>query len=88
MPTVLLSLALSAGFASVGQAENITTIVVTAKKPAATDFSASIRDEMRARTQITVWQTRISVGADLDIKLNQPSRALRLAATGITSKRG
>jgi len=88
LPTVLLSLALSAGCASVGQAEDITTLVITAKRPAVIDFTASIQDEMRAGTQIAVWQTQISVSTDLGVKLNQPSRAYRLAANGGTSKRG
>ena len=87
LPTVLLLLALFAGSASVGHAQELSSLVITTERPIYTDFSASIRDEMHADTQTAVWMTRISVGTDLGIKLGRPSRKYRLAALDM-NKRG
>ncbi len=85
--TALLSLAFFAGAASVGHTEELPSLVITAERPVHTDFSASIRDEMRERTQITVWMTRIDVRTDLGLKLGRSARTYRVAATDV-SKRG
>ena len=87
LPTVLLSLALFAGSASVGYAEELSSLVITAERPAHSSFSSSIRDEMRADTETAVWMTRINVGTELGVKLSQPGRTYRLAALDM-NKRG
>jgi len=87
LPTVLLSLALFAGSASVGYAEDMSSLVITAERPAHSSFTSSIRDEMRADTETAVWMTRISVITDLGMKLSQPSRTYRLAVLDM-NKRG
>lgn len=87
LPTALLSLALFAGFASVGQAEEIPSLVITAERPIHTDFSSSIRNEMRERTEVSIWMTRIEVGTDLNLKLSRRSQAFRMAVSD-ANKRG
>ncbi len=87
LPTVLLLLALFAGSASVGHAEELSSMIITAERPAHTSFSSSVQDEMRAETETAVWMTRINVGTDLGMKLSQPSRTYRLAALDM-NKRG
>ncbi len=87
LSTALLSLALVAGTASVGHAQEIESLVVTAERPVHTDFAASIRDEMRSHTEAAVWMTRIDVGTDLGLKLGRPSERFHVAATDM-NKRG
>ena len=87
LPTVLLALALFAGSASVGHADELSSMVITAERPAHTSFSSSIRNEMRADTETAVWMTRINVGTDLGMKLSQPNRSFRVAALDM-NKRG
>ena len=87
LPTALLSLAILAGSASVGHAEEIPTLIITADRPVHADFSSSIRDEMRDSTEVAVWMTRISVGTDLGVKLGRSNRSFRLAAADM-NKRG
>ena len=72
--TALLGLAFCVGFASVGQAQAPASLVITTQRPVYTDFSSSIRDEMRESTQTTVWMTRIKVHTDLDMKFGQSGR--------------
>lgn len=88
LPTALLSLAIFAGSASVGQAEEIPTLVITAERPVHSDFKSSIRDEMHESTQVAIWMTRISVGTDLGVKLGRPNQSFRLAAADDMNKRG
>jgi len=89
LPTALLWLALIVGTASVGHTQEIQqpSLVITTERPLYTDFSASIRDEMRERTQIAIWMTRINVGTDLNLKLSPPDRRYRMAANDM-NKRG
>jgi len=87
LPTVLLLLALFAGFASVGHAQEPSSLVITAERPVHSSFSSSIRDEMRARTETAVWMTRIDVGTELGLKLSRPSQNYRLATLDM-NKRG
>ena len=89
LPTALLWLALIAGTASVGHTQEIQqpSLVITAERPIHTDYSSSIRDEMRESTQIAVWMTRINVDTDLNLKLSHPGRRYQLA-TNDMNKRG
>jgi len=79
--TALLALTFSVGIASVAQAQEVSSMVVTAKRPVHCDFSSTIRDEMRDDTKIAVWMTRIDVGTDLGIKLGRPNRKYQVATT-------
>jgi hypothetical protein len=85
--TALLWLALFAGSASVGQAQELSSLVITAQRPVHTDFSLSVRDEMHETSQTAVWMTRINVRTDLGLKLGRPSRKYQAAITD-TNKRG
>jgi hypothetical protein len=85
--TALLTLTLIVGTASVAQAQEISSMVITAKRPVHCDFNSMIRDEMHADTKITVWLTRIDVGTDLGIKLGRPNRKYQVA-TNEKNKRG
>ncbi len=87
LPTVLLLLAFFAGSASVGHAQELSSLTITAERPVHSSFTSSIRDEMRADTEIAVWMTRINVGTELGLKLSRPSRNYRLAALDM-NKRG
>lgn len=87
LPAVLLLLALVVGAASVGHAEDLSSLVITTERPAQTDFSSSVRDEIHERTQTAVWMTRINVGTELNLKLGRPSRKFRLTALN-TNERG
>lgn len=84
--TALLPLAF-AGMAPVAQAEEIATLVVTAKRPVHSDFSSTVRDELRDETKIAVWMTRIDVGTELGLKLGRPGRKYQVATTE-KNKRG
>ncbi len=59
LPTVLLGLALYAGFAVVGYAQDISSMVVTAERPAHSDSVLMLRDEVRATARGAVWNTRL-----------------------------
>jgi len=85
--TALLTLTFCVGIASVAQAQEVPSIVITAKRPIHCDFSSTIRDEVRDDTKIAVWMTRIDVGTDLGIKLGRPNRKYQLA-TIEKNKRG
>ncbi len=85
--TALLWLAIFAGSASVGHAQELPSLVITAERPVYSDFSSSIRDEMRNRTQIAVWMTRFNARTDLGVKLGQHGKTYRVAAID-TNKRG
>ncbi len=80
LPIALLSLAIFATSASVGYAEEQSSLTITAKRPEQTDFSASIREEMNKVTETAIWMTRIQVGTDLGMKLGQPGNRHRMAA--------
>lgn len=77
--TVLLFPALLAGFASVGQAQEISNTVVTTKRPQSTDTSDEIREQLHEAIENTVGMTHIDVRSDLDLKLGRPTRAWRIA---------
>ena len=83
LPTVLLLLALSAGFASVGQAQDIPVIVVTAERPticaSALTRDQKLRNAIRSGASHAVWKTRVSVATDLGVKLNSRQRPFRVA---------
>jgi hypothetical protein len=86
LPTVLLGLASFAGFAAVGYAQDISSMVITAERPAHGD-SVLLREEMRATTRDAIWQTRLSVATDLGAKLTTQPAATRIAGL-VTDKRG
>ena len=81
LPTAVVWLALGAGFASVGQAETtpLTDVTTTANRDVET---TELRDAMRAEAHKAVKQTRISVSADLDARLDSQQEPLRLAESG------
>lgn len=87
LPTALLTLALFAGFASVGQAQDMPELVVTAAKTELCDTAATLRDDMQAKAQLAVWQTRVSVASDLGLRLTADDRPLSLAGRD-AGKRG
>ncbi|MAF83551.1 MAG: hypothetical protein CL797_05550 [Chromatiales bacterium] len=86
MLTVLLSLVFIVGFASVGHAQELPSLVITAERPVYTDFSSSIRNEIRNQTEIAVWMTRINVRTNLGVKLGHSERSYQVAATGVKTR--
>ena len=76
----MLVLALVAGTASVGHTQEPSSLVITAPRPEYTDYSESVREQMRKRTEIAIWMTRISVSTSLGMKLGIPSQTYRLSA--------
>ncbi len=80
LPIALLSLVIFTTFASVGYAEEPSSLIITTKRPEQIDFSASIRKEMDKYTETAIWMTRIQVGTDLGMKLGQPGNRHRVAA--------
>ena len=88
LPAVLLTLALSAGFAAVGNAQDTSSMIITAERPVHSENRAHLRDEMQAQARLAVWQTRVSVGTKLGAKLNSgQTRTFRVAGK-YTGKRG
>ena len=87
LPTALLTLALFAVFASVGQAQVMPELVVTAAKTELGDTAAALRDDMQAKAQLAVWQTRVSVASDLGLRLTGDDRPARVAGAD-ADKRG
>ena len=87
LPTTLLLLALVAGFASVGQAEDLSAMVITTPRPADCETESTFEDEMAAKAELAVWMTRVSVATDLGAKLHSQRRAFRIAAKD-TGNRG
>ena len=79
LPTVMLTLALIAGFASVGQAQDVAEIVVTAEKPRHDETAASIRDERQSAARLVAQKTRIDVVSDLGERLSKENRPARVA---------
>jgi len=79
LPTVMLMLAMIAGFASVGQAQDIPQIVITAERPDATETSEAFRQEMQATAESAVRKTQLSVAIDLGMKLTHEQERIRLA---------
>lgn len=79
LPTVMLMLALFAGVASVGQAQDIPEMVITTKRPVAQDASAELRDEMQTTADSVVRKTRFRVAVDLGVKLGFHQDRIRLA---------
>lgn len=92
LPTVLLVLAINAGFASVGRTEDIASMVITAQRPAHGDSLRVRRDEllgneMRTTAGLAVSITRLRVTTDLGVKLNSQRPAPQLAGAA-KDKRG
>jgi hypothetical protein len=87
LPTVLLGLALYVSFAAVGYAQDISSMVITAERPAHDESVLTLRDEMRATAKDAVWKTRLSVATDLGGKLTTQPSSTRLAGR-YTDRRG
>jgi len=87
LPTVLLGLAFYAGLGTVGYAQDISSMVITAKRPAQDESALMLRDEMTATANAAVWKTRLSVATSLGAKLTTQPRSTRLAGR-YTDKRG
>lgn len=88
LPAVLLALTLGVGFAAAGNAEDTSSMMITAERPLHAENRANLRDEMQARARLAVWQTRVSVGTALGMKLNsRQNRSFRMAGKD-TGKRG
>jgi hypothetical protein len=86
LPTVLLMLALGAGFATVGQAQDIPQVTVTVKS---SNCSHDLmRDDMQTKATRAVWDTRISVAADLYARLYRQHRRSFQVAGGDSGNRG
>ena len=78
LPTVMLTLALAVGFASVGQAQDVAEIVVTADQPRHEMRAALIREEMQSEARLAAWKTRIEVASDLGKRLSTENRPERI----------
>jgi hypothetical protein len=92
LPIVLLVLALGAGVASVGQAQDIPNMVITAERPSHCESAPALRkqevsDEIRTTADDAVWETRIRVARDLGAKLNRLQPTFRVAGKYL-DKRG
>jgi hypothetical protein len=79
LPTAVLVLALAAGFGSVGQAQDMPELVVTAEHSELGETTAALRDGIQAQAEFAVWQTRMSVAFDLGLRLTGEDRPSRVA---------
>lgn len=80
LPTVLLTLAFGAGFASVGQAQDIPETTVTAQSTSICGPDLAMRTELRSTAERAILATRINVAVDLQMRLSrQQKRSLKLA---------
>ncbi len=86
LPTALLTLAMFAGFASVGQAQEMPELVVTAQKLGAPELTCELRDDLRSGATDAVWDTRVAVAAALGIRLTGEDRPVRIADRGAGSR--
>ena len=86
LPTVMLMLALLVGFASVGQAQEVAEIVVTAEKRAHDVTAALIREEMQSDAQLAASKMRKDIAAELSRRLSKENRPPRLVI-GSTAKK-
>lgn len=78
LPTVMLLLASLVGFASVGQAQDVAEIVVTAEKRAHDVTAALIREEMQSDAQLAASKMRRDIAAELSRRLSKENRPPRL----------
>lgn len=81
LPTVLLTLALAAGFASVGHAQDVAEIVITAQKPDRDAHATLIREEMQSDARLAARETRIEVASELSQRLNRANRRARITVS-------
>ena len=88
LPTALLTLALAVGFASVGQAGEVTEMVVTAQKPRHEATSALIRNKVQSDAQSAARETRIDVANDLGLRLSKEFGPARVAQAAEKDNRG
>ena len=87
LPTAALMLALGAGVPSLGQAEPMPQLVVTAQKAPHGTAVETLRNTMQVEAQEAVSATRISVATELGLRLTGQHRAFRVASTD-PGKRG
>jgi tripartite-type tricarboxylate transporter receptor subunit TctC len=80
LPTAVLLLTCSVGFASVGLADETPheTTVVTAARLETPDMQ-ELRGQIEAMAENAAWRTRISVASRLSARLNTQRRPYRLA---------
>lgn len=87
LPTAMLSLALGAGFASVGHAQDISPLGAGAMDTALRMTAGELREEIRSTAHRAVWLTRVNVARDLGVRLSSQQRPFRLAGRD-TGQRG
>lgn len=80
LPTAVLSLALSVGLASVGQAEEVLQEMTITAKPVANTTAKDLRNDIQSTAQDAAWHTRVRVASKLGARLNGQRRAYRLAS--------
>lgn len=80
LPTVVLMLAMTAGFASVGRADESAQPGKAAGTPAAAKETSVLRETFRAEALDAAWMTHINVSIDLDARLNRQHSPYRLAS--------
>jgi hypothetical protein len=93
LPAVLLALAMNVGFASVGQAQEIPSMIITAERPSRCESLQKLESEaltrrIRTDAHFAVWKTRVSVATELGVKLNNQQRPFRIARRPVNDKRG
>lgn len=88
LPTVLLMLASGAGFAPVGQADDIPHTTVTAQASPSCGELTVEQEAMHAEATRAVWDTRISVATDLYERLSRQHRRSFRVAGSDAGKRG
>jgi hypothetical protein len=93
LPAVLLALAINVGFASVGQAQEIPSMIITAERPSNCESLQTLESEALTRqiqtdALLAVWKTRVSVATELGVKLNDQQRPFRIARRKVNDKRG
>lgn len=86
LPTVMLLLAFLVSFASVGQAQDVAEIVVTAEKRAHDVTAALIREEMKSDAQLAASKMRKDIAAELSRRLSKENSPPRLVIGSAVKK--
>ena len=80
LPTALLWLALGAGFATVGQAEESLQNLTVTEKAVPVSNAGDLRQEIQTSAQDAAWRTRVSAASKLGVRLKGQHRSYRLAS--------
>ncbi len=80
LPTVVLTLALSASFASVGRTDEATQVQSNAGLRANQSQLEELRESFQATAQEAASQTKIKVATSLSLRLDRQHRPYRLAS--------